>query len=40
MDPYFSIIVTTSATRTIAKNVVKNQASQFMPGLKPIAFIV
>lgn len=40
MDPNFKMNVTASDTIIMATKVVRNQASQFMPGLSPIAFIV
>lgn len=40
MPPYLRTKVTIKATKTIAENVLRNQASQLIPGLKPIALIV
>ena len=40
MEPYLRMNVTKNATIIIFANVVKNHASQFMPGRRPIAFIV
>jgi len=40
IEPYLSIMLTMNATIIIAPNVVKNHASQLIPGRRPIAFIV
>lgn len=40
MDPNFKMKVTASDTIIIAMKVVRNQASQLIPGLRPMAFIV
>ena len=40
INPYFRITLTKNATKIIDTYVVMNQASQFTPGRKPIAFIV
>ena len=40
MEPNFSTKVTIKETMTMAKKVVRNQASQLIPGRNPMAFIV
>ena len=40
MEPNFRMKVTKSDTMIMAKKVVRNQANQLIPGLRPIAFMV